>query len=99
MEFAGVHVFRYSRRKGTAAADMPHQVPDSIKRRRSDALIRASRASESAFRTRNRGKIRQALFFDRDESNCCVGITDNGIMIHLPGDANLENRFVDVEID
>ena len=34
------HVFAYSRRTGTEAADYPDQVPENIKRERSDRLIR-----------------------------------------------------------
>ncbi len=36
--FAKVHVFRFSPRRGTEAADMPDQVPDAVKRERMAAL-------------------------------------------------------------
>ena len=37
--FSHVHTFRYSPRPGTAAAEMPDQVPESVKRRRSREVI------------------------------------------------------------
>lgn len=37
--FADVHIFPYSRRKGTRAAQMEHQVPESVKHERSQQLI------------------------------------------------------------
>lgn len=37
--FLDAHVFAYSRRSGTVAADMPDQIPESVKRERSRALI------------------------------------------------------------
>lgn len=34
-----MHIFKYSKRKGTVAADMDNQVPEEIKNERSDALL------------------------------------------------------------
>ena len=41
--FIDMHVFAYSRRKGTPAADYPDQVPEEIKRQRSERLIAVAR--------------------------------------------------------
>jgi threonylcarbamoyladenosine tRNA methylthiotransferase MtaB len=38
VEFANLHVFRYSPRKGTAAAILPHPVPEWTKRERAERL-------------------------------------------------------------
>ncbi|MGQ9579879.1 MAG: tRNA (N(6)-L-threonylcarbamoyladenosine(37)-C(2))-methylthiotransferase MtaB [Armatimonadota bacterium] len=38
--FARIHVFRYSPRKRTCAAEMPNQVPESVKKARSKMLLR-----------------------------------------------------------
>lgn len=37
--FAQMHVFKYSKRKGTKAAELPQQVDDMIKSKRSDELL------------------------------------------------------------
>jgi threonylcarbamoyladenosine tRNA methylthiotransferase MtaB len=39
LRFSKLHVFRYSARPDTAAADLPDRVPDDVKKRRSKALI------------------------------------------------------------
>ena len=46
--FSKVHVFRFSPRRGTPAADMPEQVPEDVKRRR------AAELTQSAARLRTR---------------------------------------------
>ena len=38
--FIDAHVFAYSRREGTAAADFPNQIDEAVKRARSEELIR-----------------------------------------------------------
>jgi threonylcarbamoyladenosine tRNA methylthiotransferase MtaB len=42
INFAHIHVFKYSKRPGTPAAEMPNQIPEEIKNKRSAALIRMS---------------------------------------------------------
>ena len=41
--FAQMHVFKYSKRKGTRAASMPHQVDPRIQAERSDVLLEMTR--------------------------------------------------------
>ena len=41
--FLDAHVFQYSRRKNTPAAEYPLQIPEDVKRRRSSELMRAVR--------------------------------------------------------
>ena len=48
--FYELHVFRYSRRKGTKADKMPDQVPEAVKALRSDVLISMDREKSAAFR-------------------------------------------------
>src|SRR5712691_11482340 len=38
MDFADMHIFRYSKRPGTAAVRLPNQVPDAVKHERSEQL-------------------------------------------------------------
>jgi threonylcarbamoyladenosine tRNA methylthiotransferase MtaB len=48
--FARLHVFRFSRRPGTPAADMPGQVASAVKKARSEELIRLGRQLGRDFR-------------------------------------------------
>ena len=47
--FSKIHVFKYSGRKGTRAADMPGQVPEEKKKARSEALIRLDTEMHRAY--------------------------------------------------
>lgn len=46
VRFIDAHVFAYSRRKGTPAADFENQVPESVKRARSERLIELVRVTK-----------------------------------------------------
>lgn len=48
--FYEMHIFKYSRRKGTPAADMPGQVSEETKRRRSNELQAMERRQSESFR-------------------------------------------------
>jgi tRNA-2-methylthio-N6-dimethylallyladenosine synthase len=50
-------VFRYSRRPGTPAADMPDQVPDAVKAERNGALLAATTRTAAARSQRLAGRV------------------------------------------
>ncbi len=56
IRFYEIHVFRYSRRNGTAAAKMPNQVPESVKALRSDRLLAMTAAQAADFRAQFEGE-------------------------------------------
>ena len=56
IRFYEIHVFRYSRRNGTAAAKMPNQVPESVKALRSDRLLAMTAAQAADFRRQFAGE-------------------------------------------
>jgi len=45
MDFAGMHVFRYSPRPGTPAAKMKDHLPDRVKKARSARLLALAEAA------------------------------------------------------
>ena len=49
IKFFETHIFKYSRRKGTRAAGMENQVPDSIKNVRSNELIQLNEKNQTLF--------------------------------------------------
>ncbi|MDR1045671.1 MAG: MiaB/RimO family radical SAM methylthiotransferase [Candidatus Adiutrix sp.] len=55
------HVFPYSRRPGTRAAESPHQVPEHLKRARTLELKALNLAKRRAFAELNCGRRQQAL--------------------------------------
>lgn len=50
VRFFEMHVFKYSRRAGTKAADMPGQVPEQVKNQRSDALLELEKRMSNQYR-------------------------------------------------
>ena len=65
--FAKVHVFKYSKRKGTKAAEMKGHISPEVKTRRSEELIRISEETAKKFFTANIGTTRKVLFEQYDE--------------------------------
>lgn len=59
--FNGLHVFSYSKRRGTPAAAMAGQVPERTKKARAQALRAFSEAQDLAWRTAMTGQRRRVL--------------------------------------
>lgn len=62
MQFARLHVFPYSPRPGTAAARMPHQVPEGVKRERKGEMLALSERLERSFQQRRIGQVYDVLW-------------------------------------
>jgi threonylcarbamoyladenosine tRNA methylthiotransferase MtaB len=62
MHFSGIHVFRYSRRPGTAAARMRGQVPEAVKKVRSERLHRLAQQAQAAFAVAQIGRVEPILW-------------------------------------
>ena len=103
-DFCKVHAFKYSRRKGTKAAEMPNQIMPTIKKERSKELIEFAEKVSERFFVKNLGTVRQVLFEEYDEiSNSVVGYTDNYIRSYLSckeEEAKIYiNKILNVSID
>ena len=59
--FYELHVFKYSRRKGTVADRMPDQVPEEVKTERSAELIELGEQMSADYRARKCGKRAEML--------------------------------------
>jgi threonylcarbamoyladenosine tRNA methylthiotransferase MtaB len=62
IRFYETHVFKYSRRDGTRAADMPNQITDSAKTARSNELIALDKEHSKEFRSYYIGRTVEVLF-------------------------------------
>ena len=60
--FYEIHVFKYSRRNGTAAAKMPDQIQESVKGERSHILMGIAEQLKTDFVRWYRGKTVEVLF-------------------------------------
>lgn len=98
MGFAGIHVFSYSRRPGTAAAAMPAQVPYETKRRRSDAMAALARESGARFRTRFLGRTLPVLWEEAAADGLWTGYTANYLRVYARGRGDIGGRILAVRI-
>lgn len=64
-----MHIFKYSRRKGTAAAKMPGQITTDVQAERSSRLFALEKELSTAFRSAYIGKEAEVLFEDVKELN------------------------------
>lgn len=93
-----IHIFPYSRRAGTPAAERRDQVQDSIKTKRVQALEELSAKLHSEFIAANKGLKSKVLFESTDRNGIMSGYTENYIRIERPFDPSAINRIREVEI-
>lgn len=101
VSFYEMHIFKYSRRKGTVADRMSGQLTDAVKTHRSSLLQQLEREQSKNFRSRYIGQDVEVLFEEsREMSNglCWIGHTADYIRVALPGDADLRGRLERVRI-
>ena len=82
MEFSKIHVFPYSLREGTAAAQMDHQVPAEIKKNRVRKLIELSNKLEKNYIDKFKGKSLDILV-EECNNNISIGHTSNYIKMEV----------------
>jgi threonylcarbamoyladenosine tRNA methylthiotransferase MtaB len=100
--FAGIHVFRYSARPGTAATRMAGQVDEPEKKRRAAELLAHAAGAREAWAAGRVGALADVLFETRLEDGRWVGhATDHTLVATRPGQpvADLENVIGRVAID
>jgi threonylcarbamoyladenosine tRNA methylthiotransferase MtaB len=94
-----LHVFAYSPRPGTLAAEMPDQVRPDLKRERSRELTKLSARKRSAFAEQNVGQtvfvvVEQPL----EEDGYVVGVSDNYLRVRFEASPDLCGETVPVRI-
>ena len=95
---AFIHVFPYSRRPGTPAADMPDQVPEQIKKERLASLEALCAKLHKEFVEANAGIRETVLFESKEKGGTMSGYTGNYIRITRPFDASLVGKLTEVII-
>ena len=91
MQFAGIHVFPYSRREHTLAAHMKDDVSDASKKERVHRLIELSESMADAYRRRFVGATMTVLW-ETQRDGVWEGLTDTYVRVHAESDADLTNR-------
>ena len=99
LPIAGLHVFRFSPRAGTEAADYPGQPPRAVKAARSRALRALAAEKALTFRRGFLGETLELAVLHRDRSDGMLeGLSDNYLKVWFPGNAALRGRLCRVQI-
>ncbi|MEM7048440.1 MAG: MiaB/RimO family radical SAM methylthiotransferase [Acidobacteriota bacterium] len=85
MDFAKIHVFPYSTREGTLAAELPDAVPHEVKRRRMEAMLEVAADSERRFQESRVGETLPVLW-ERCREGRWSGVSDNYLKVFAPDD-------------
>lgn len=94
--FSRTHVFKYSKRKGTRAADMPYQVDGNIKNLRSQRLIKITDELQREYEKRLIEKTVSVLFEEKTNDGYYTGFTREYVKIAAKSEEDLVNRIADV---
>lgn len=84
LDISYLHVFTYSERANTPAAEMPGAVPVEERRRRNQALRGLSEMKRRAFYSEHTGTERPVLFEQHKNRALLSGFTDNYVKIEMP---------------
>lgn len=95
--FAKAHVFPFSPRPGTAAAELPDPVPSAEQRQRMARMMAVAERSEQEFRSAHLGR-REVVLWERPRQGMGQGLTDNYIRVFSPEGAGLWNQLGEVEL-
>ncbi|MGB8473166.1 MAG: MiaB/RimO family radical SAM methylthiotransferase [Candidatus Acidiferrum sp.] len=99
--FTYLHVFSYSPRPGTKAANAPNQVPAPIIKRRARELRSLSEQKSAAFRQSQQGRTLRVLTLHRSPHDDRVGFTptlsSNYLTFSVPG-SHPRNRWMEIEV-
>ncbi len=99
MDFASGHVFSYSAREGTPAADYPDQIPHPIRKMRSAEIRDLLNHSGEAYREQFVGSELVVLWEQVNEkTHKAVGLTDNYLRVEALASREVYNTFSRVKI-
>ena len=96
--FAGLHVFRYSARPGTAAIRMAGPVDEPTKKRRATELLALAAEARASFAAAHVGRFVDVLFESRLRDGRWVGHAEDHVLVAAAG-TDLENAIGRVMIE
>ena len=80
-----MHIFKYSRRKGTVADSLPGQIPEEIKNIRSDILLEMTERHSREYREGRLGQT-ESVLIEEKKGGYYVGHTGDYIKVLIPGE-------------
>ncbi|MGE5942766.1 MAG: tRNA (N(6)-L-threonylcarbamoyladenosine(37)-C(2))-methylthiotransferase MtaB [Flavobacteriales bacterium] len=98
LDISYLHVFTYSERDNTEAADMEGVVPMNVRNKRSKMLRGLSVKKRRAFYESQLGTNRTVLFESENKEGYIHGFTENYVKVKAPWNPELVNTLHDVEL-
>lgn len=96
ISFSKIHVFQYSPREGTPAANFPDQVQSKVKAARSEKLIELGKRLEEQFMNKFLGREEKVLFeqLTTGSRDMYEGYTENYIKVTASSQSDIQNQIV-----
>lgn len=98
LEISYLHVFTYSERDNTPAAEMPGAVPMNVRSKRSKMLRGLSVKKRRAFYESQLGTTRTVLFEGENKEGYIHGFTENYVKVKAPWNPGLVNTLHEVTL-
>lgn len=98
IELNQMHIFKYSPRKGTKAADMENQVSPQVKHDRSEKLLQLNKENFEKFASKMLGKELEVLFEQKVGENKYEGLTPNYLKTIVTSNEDICGKILKVKI-
>jgi len=98
MDFARIHVFPFSPRPGTQAAEMKEQVSSVVKKERSRKILALAEESAGKFRKRFLGRTMPVLW-EQKSSGIWSGLSGNYIRVYTKNNGDLTDQITEVKLE
>lgn len=101
IRFYEMHIFQYSKREGTKAAVMEYQIPEPVKKERSNILLSIEKKMSEGFREYYQGKTVTVLMeeaYTYEGEQYFTGYTREYVKVAVKTEKDLSNQFVTGQI-
>jgi threonylcarbamoyladenosine tRNA methylthiotransferase MtaB len=98
LPFTYLHVFTYSARPGTPAAEQPGQVPVAVARERNRVLREIASKKKAAFMRALVGTVVEAITLQSGDAEFTEALTDSYLKVKILG-LHAANRWLDVKVE
>ena len=100
ISFSGMHIFKFSPRKGTPAEKFKDQVNPKVKNERSKIVSEIARKNSEKFKKRMIGKSLKVLYEQQvdDSSKYYEGLTDNYIRVIAEAAYDIKGEIVNTQL-
>lgn len=98
LDISYLHVFTYSERANTPAAEMEGVVPMTVRKQRNKMLRILSAKKLRSFYEKNLNTTREVIFEHENRNGFMYGYSDNYVKVKLPYNASLVNKITSISI-